>query len=371
MSLSVAVSPASRTGFIVTFATLANALVTSHTTTAPSTRPAVSLESLDGEKGFGHELVADGSTVVAFDSVCGIGRPRRGRRCEAVLRVFEGPREVFQRFAKSWSDAWALRGDTLVLRARNWNGGDRSGHLELVTRTDGAWSDQPSVPIEDSCSGENYHRQMALGTTVLVLEARERLCIYERAGATWRLSVALNTKQPRFNGLAMAGDRVVTLLDDHVEVHERAEGSSEWTRRFIVTPRLAALSGFATSSRWVVVRATLRGDETPVLLVFDAASGEWIDTLASQFDDVVFASTGFEVTDTTIATISRVDQAWSYIDGAWQPRGALTPATDVPAADSPRGLGIGDDVIWVGEPIYGRASHGGTIEGFQISDTAP
>ena len=370
MSPSVAVSPASRTGFIVTLATLANVLVTSHTTTAPSTRPAVFLESLDGSKGFGDDLLADGSTVAAFDSIC--WRGRRGRpRCEAVLRVFEGPKEVFQRDAKSWSDAWALRGDMLVLRARTWNGEDPSGHLELVVRKDGAWSDGPAVPIDDSCRGQDYHRQMALGATVLVLEAREKLCIYERAGATWRYSVALNTKQPRFNGLAVAGDRVVTLFDDHVEVHERTGGSSEWTRRFIVTPRLAALSALAASSRWVVVRATLRGDDTPVLLIFDAASGEWVDTLASQFYDVVFASVGFAVTDTTIATISRVDQTWHYTDGAWRPRGALTAATDAPVTDNRRGLGVGDDVIWIGQPIYGRASHGGTIEGFQISDTAP
>jgi hypothetical protein len=357
MSTSLAILPA-RAGIVLVLGSVA-ATVVVKARTAPATTPSVVIDSQEGAKDFGELFAADGTALAAFDWSCS------RRRCLQLVRIFEAANEVYQRHVMTWVQSFALRGDMLVLRTSIFDGerSDWSHKLELVVRVNGAWMDQPAIELDDACRGRDYYRQIALGANLLVLEAEERLCLFERTGTTWRYTDALHAKQPL--ALAVGGERIVTIHDDRVEVHERVADGTTWSRRFIVTPRRAVLGGVAASAHWVVVQATLAGDVTPVLLVYDAATGDHVDTLSSQFYDYVFSTGGFAVTDTTIAALGRVDQAWRYTGGAWHPRGALTRASKAPATDFRRGLAIGD-LIWIGQPIYGRAPHGGQIEGFDV-----
>jgi hypothetical protein len=320
---------------------------------------AVTIESLDGDKGFGATFAADGSAILTVDRRCNGG----GRRCSIIVRFGEF---VANRVVESmqFSAGWHLAGldvnrDTAVIRS----GFGSDDTLHFFTRDRARqWTAGQELAIEASCVA-HYYPNVQLGEAVLVVESDLAWCIYVRGEAGWRYDSQLDHEGGR--AIRLSGDQVVEVDGNGAKVFARAPDGWHLAQR--IDPPTGVTFDWtrvAVTDRWLIALGSTQPEDGTTYEVYVVAleTGEFIARLPSQLDDDDFAAK-IAASATTIVAIGAHDQRWELAGRAWRPRGVIEGTSDR-SASMARDVAIAD-LIWLGDPVESPSARGGRVHGFR------
>lgn len=253
-----------------------------------------------------------------------------GRRVEPEARLSLG---------SSWKvPAIELRGDTAVVNLP-------SGELRFYTARKGTWSLAQAVTLPARCT-DSYFDAVHLGDDVLVVEARQMWCVFERAAKGWALGTTI-PHEPS-TAITTSRDRILIVGASQAIQLERSSGHWKQTRTIAAPDDAQFDPAIAAGDRWLVLR-----DSEHRLRVYD------LDAAGAQVAVVVppggREATWFAVGQHAIAASDDIGAiAWRFADRSWRWLDEGLDGDYHPPVVA--------DLIWIGDP----AKAGGRIHGFLI-----
>jgi hypothetical protein len=323
---------------------------------------AVTIESLDGNKGFGAAFAAHGSTLLMVDRVC----RSPGRRCSSIVRFGELAAgrvvEPLQFFAGLYLTSLDVTGSAAVIRT----GGALDDTLHFFVRDRaGRWTAGQELAVEESCQAR-YYPNVHLGDEVLVVESDTAWCIYERGAAGWRYGAQLRHDGGRAIGLSRG--RIVEVSGDDVRIYARRPEGWQPTRGFAPPAGITLdWTRVAVTDRWLVTLGSPRPEDSATyeVYVMDLETGALAARLPSQLADDHFAeriAARETASNTTIVALGSHAQRWELTGRHWRPRGEISGGRD---PSSPIGELAIAELIWLGDPAPSPSPRGGRVHGFR------